>query len=46
MKHTIKCSQCDKTFAGGYDYRIHWEKAHLDNAIKQNEIRRTQEKNN
>lgn len=46
MKHTIKCSQCDKTFSGGYDYRIHWEKAHLDNAIKQNEIRRTKETNN
>lgn len=46
MKHIIKCSQCDKTFTGGYDYRIHWEKAHLDNAIKQNEIRRTQEENN
>jgi len=46
MKHTIKCSQCDKTFVGGYDYRIHWEEAHLDNAIKQNEIRGTQEENN
>ena len=46
MKHAIKCSKCNEMFTGGYDYRMHWEKAHLDNAIKQNEIRRTQDKNN
>jgi uncharacterized Fe-S center protein len=32
-KHSIKCSQCDETFPGGYEYRIHWEK-HLDEFLK------------
>jgi FeS assembly SUF system protein len=22
----IKCSQCEETFSGGFEYRIHWEK--------------------
>ena len=30
----IKCSQCDMEFQNGYDYRMHWEKVHLDDAIK------------
>ena len=36
----IKCSQCNATFTGGYDYRLHWEKEHLPyalNLIKKNE---------
>ena len=28
-KKIIKCSQCDKVFENGYDYRMHWEKAHF-----------------
>jgi len=28
-KKIIKCSQCDKEFENGYDYRMHWEKAHF-----------------
>ena len=28
-KNIIKCSQCDKEFPGGYEYRMHWEKAHF-----------------
>ena len=30
----IKCSQCEMEFVNGYEYRIHWETEHLDNAIK------------
>jgi len=32
-RHIIKCSQCDETFSGGFEYRIHWEK-HLDEFLK------------
>tara|TARA_R110002012_G_scaffold232885_1_gene405859 strand:+ start:1589 stop:1729 length:141 start_codon:yes stop_codon:yes gene_type:complete len=46
VKHTIKCSQCDETFTGGLEYRMHWEKYHLKNALKENELRRIKEKNN
>ena len=30
----IKCSLCDKTFPNGTPYREHWEKVHLDYALK------------
>jgi len=33
-KTSIKCSQCEKEFAHGYNYRLHWEKEHLEKAIK------------
>jgi uncharacterized C2H2 Zn-finger protein len=26
---SIKCSRCDKTFTGGFDYRMHFEE-HMD----------------
>ena len=29
MKYNIKCSQCDMQFAGGADYRKHWEENHF-----------------
>lgn len=48
-RNGIKCSQCDETFPGGYDYRMHWEKHHLDYALKlnkENELRRIKETNN
>jgi len=32
-KHIIKCSQCEKMFPAGYEYRIHWEK-HLDEYLE------------
>tara|TARA_R110002012_G_scaffold65029_1_gene170722 strand:+ start:309 stop:440 length:132 start_codon:yes stop_codon:yes gene_type:complete len=32
-KHTIKCSQCDEQFSGGFEYRMHWEK-HLEEFLK------------
>ena len=28
-KKIIKCSQCDKEFYTGTDYRKHWEHVHL-----------------
>ena len=28
-RDSIKCSQCEKTFPGGYEYRMHWEEAHF-----------------
>jgi uncharacterized C2H2 Zn-finger protein len=28
-KAIIKCSRCDKTFNGGFEYRMHFDK-HLD----------------
>ena len=31
----IKCSQCDQTFSGGLEYRMHWEKKHLQQALNQ-----------
>lgn len=31
----IKCSQCDETFFGGFEYRMHWEKKHLQQALNQ-----------
>tara|TARA_R110000744_G_scaffold294903_1_gene405027 strand:- start:196 stop:336 length:141 start_codon:yes stop_codon:yes gene_type:complete len=30
----IKCSLCDETFPNGTPYREHWEKVHLDYALK------------
>ena len=30
----IKCSQCEMEFVNGHEYRIHWEKEHIDNAIE------------
>jgi hypothetical protein len=33
-KNIIKCSQCDAEFPHGYAYRVHWEEAHLDDAIE------------
>tara|TARA_Y100000768_G_scaffold109991_3_gene80898 strand:- start:3742 stop:3861 length:120 start_codon:yes stop_codon:yes gene_type:complete len=35
-KKLIKCSQCNKEFYTGADYRIHWEKIHLKQFIKKN----------
>lgn len=32
-RDNIKCSQCNKTFPSGHEYRIHWEK-HLDKFLK------------
>ena len=32
-KKIIKCSQCDREFETGFDYRMHWEK-HLDEYFK------------
>ena len=37
LRDTIKCSQCDKTFPSGYEYRMHWEE-HLDEFLKQKNI--------
>tara|TARA_B100000902_G_C27104217_1_gene810316 strand:+ start:218 stop:358 length:141 start_codon:yes stop_codon:yes gene_type:complete len=34
VKKKIKCSQCNKEFEHGFEYRMHWEKNHLDYAIK------------
>ena len=34
MKKTIKCSLCKQTFFNGWDYREHWEEAHLDWAME------------
>ena len=34
VRHSIKCSQCDETFPGGYEYRMHWEK-HLDEFLEE-----------
>jgi len=31
----IKCSQCNKTFYGGFEYRKHWKKEHLQQALNQ-----------
>jgi len=28
-KPTIKCSRCNETFCGGFDYRMHFDQ-HLD----------------
>ena len=33
-RKTIKCSQCNETFYNGRDYRKHWEKEHLEHAMK------------
>ena len=33
-RKTIKCSQCNETFYNGRDYRKHWEKEHLEYAMK------------
>jgi len=51
MRHSIKCSQCDETFPAGFEYRMHWEDAHLDGAIiyaenKLNELRRIKDTDN
>jgi hypothetical protein len=35
LRNTIKCSQCNETFPGGFEYRMHWEKMHLQDAIEQ-----------
>ena len=32
-KDIIKCSQCERTFPGGFEYRMHWEKEHLQEAL-------------
>ena len=32
-KKIIKCSQCNKEFETGFDYRMHWE-THLDDFFK------------
>ena len=29
MRKTIRCSQCEEEFEGGYEYRMHWEEAHF-----------------
>lgn len=28
-KNIIKCSQCNAEFAGGFEYREHWEQKHF-----------------
>jgi len=33
--NTIKCSQCEQKFPGGLEYRMHWEKEHLEDALNQ-----------
>tara|TARA_R110002020_G_scaffold463070_3_gene682928 strand:- start:518 stop:661 length:144 start_codon:yes stop_codon:yes gene_type:complete len=33
-KKIIKCSQCDATFERGFEYRMHWEKYHYNDAIR------------
>ena len=32
-RNSIKCSQCDETFPGGHEYRMHWE-IHLNEFLK------------
>ena len=27
--NSIRCSQCDETFKGGFEYRMHWEEIHF-----------------
>ena len=41
-RNMIKCSQCQETFPGGHEYRMHWE-IHLDEFLKnkKNEADRT-----
>jgi hypothetical protein len=29
VKNIIRCSQCEAEFAGGLEYRLHWEKKHF-----------------
>tara|TARA_R110002124_G_scaffold61188_8_gene167806 strand:- start:1171 stop:1329 length:159 start_codon:yes stop_codon:yes gene_type:complete len=29
-KHTIRCSRCEKTFKGGFEYRMHFDAYHLE----------------
>jgi|TARA_R110000796_G_scaffold2303_1_gene9156 hypothetical protein len=29
LRHSIKCSQCEKTFLTGESYRCHWEEKHF-----------------
>jgi len=29
LRHSIKCSQCEKTFLTGESYRYHWEEKHF-----------------
>ena len=29
IRHTIRCSQCEEMFPGGYEYRMHWEMRHF-----------------
>ena len=44
MKKKIKCSECSEEFNHGYEYRKHWEKHHLEYAIKfANELRKRNE---
>ena len=35
-KKIIKCSQCDKEFENGYEYRLHWEINHFYQYLKKN----------
>ena len=35
-KNIIKCSQCNKEFPGGFEYREHWEKVHFYPYLKNN----------
>ena len=39
-RDSIKCSQCDETFPGGHEYRMHWEK-HLNEFLKLKKNERT-----
>ena len=32
-RNIIRCSQCEETFPGGFEYRMHWEK-HLNEFLK------------
>ena len=36
VRNNIKCSQCDKTFPSGYEYRMHWEVKHFYPYLKTN----------
>ena len=35
-KKIIKCSQCNKEFENGYEYRLHWEIKHFYPHLKKN----------
>jgi len=38
MRKIIKCSQCNKKFYHGAEYRLHWEEKHLSLFIKREQM--------